>query len=34
MLRARFLEPAMHKMLVVALLTACAVNIACLCGHL
>ncbi len=28
------LEPAMYKMLVVALLTACAVNIACLCGHL
>ena len=34
MLRARFSEPAMHKMLVVALLTACAINIACLCGHL
>ena len=34
MLRARFSEPAMNKMLVVALLTACAVNIACLCGHL
>ena len=24
----------MYKMLVVALFTACAVNIACLCGHL
>jgi len=30
----RFLEPAMYKMLVVALFAACAVNIACLYGHL
>ena len=38
MLRGRFLrrrlEPAMNKMLVAALLTACAVNVACLFGHL
>jgi hypothetical protein len=30
----RLLEPAMYKMLVVALFTACVVNVACLCGHL
>ena len=30
----RFLEPAMNKMLVAGLLTACAVNLACLFGHL
>jgi hypothetical protein len=30
----RHLEPAMNKVLVVALLTACAVNVACLCGYL
>ncbi len=30
----RFLEPAMYKMLVVALFAACMVNVACLCGHL
>jgi hypothetical protein len=34
MLRARFSEPAMHKVLFVALLTACAVNVVCLCSHL
>jgi hypothetical protein len=34
MLRARFSEAAMQKVLIVALLTACAVNLACLCGHL
>ena len=42
MLRARFfkqflkrvLEPAMYRMFVVALLTACMVNVACLYGHL
>jgi hypothetical protein len=34
MLRARFSEPAMHKVLIVALLTACLVNVACLCSHL
>jgi hypothetical protein len=34
MLGVRFSEPAMNKMLVVALLTACAVNVACLCGYL
>jgi hypothetical protein len=38
MLRGRFyrrrLEPAMNKMLVAALLAACAVNMACLFGHL
>ena len=42
MLRARFfkqflerlLEPAMYKVLVVAIFIACAVNVACLCGHL
>jgi hypothetical protein len=28
------LEPAMHKALFFALLAACAVNVACLCGHL
>jgi hypothetical protein len=27
-------EPAMNKMLVAVLLTACAVNMACLFGHL
>jgi hypothetical protein len=30
----RFLEPAMNKLLVVALVTACAVNVVCLFGHL
>ena len=30
----RFLEPAMNKFLVGALVTACAVNMACLFGHL
>ncbi len=30
----RFSEPAMYNMLVVALFTACVVNVACLCGHL
>jgi len=38
MLRVRFfellLEPAMYKTLVVALFTACVVNVACLCGYL
>ena len=38
MLRGRFFkqfsEPAMYNMLVVALFTACVVNVACLCGHL
>ena len=38
MLRGRFfrrsLEPAMYKTLVVALLSACLVNIACVCSHL
>jgi hypothetical protein len=34
MLRGRFSEPAMNAMLVVALFTACMVNVACLCGHL
>ncbi len=34
MLGARFPEPAMHTVLIVALLTACMVNLACLCGHL
>jgi hypothetical protein len=34
MLPARFLEPAMNKMLVLALSVACVVNIACLCSHL
>jgi hypothetical protein len=29
-----FLEPAMNKMLAAALLTAFAVNVACLLGHL
>jgi ABC-type dipeptide/oligopeptide/nickel transport system permease subunit len=30
----RFLEPAMNKLLVGVLATACAVNMACLFGHL
>jgi hypothetical protein len=30
----RFSEPPMHKALFFALLAACAVNVACLCGHL
>jgi hypothetical protein len=30
----RFSEPAMYKMLVVALFTACMVNLVCVCGHL
>jgi hypothetical protein len=30
----RSLEPAMNKMLVAVLVTACAVNMACLFGHL
>ena len=30
----QFSEPAMYNMLVVALFTACVVNVACLCGHL
>ncbi len=42
MLRGRFfgrflgqiLEPTMNKLLVVALVTACAVNVVCLFGHL
>jgi hypothetical protein len=34
MLTARFLEPAMNKLLVVALVAACAVNVVCLFGHL
>jgi hypothetical protein len=34
MLRARFSEPAMYKMLVVALFTACMVNVTCLLNHL
>jgi hypothetical protein len=38
MLSGRFFrrpeEPAMNKMLVAALLTACAVNMACVFGHL
>jgi hypothetical protein len=29
-----FLEPTMHTLLAVALLTACVVNVACLCGYL
>jgi hypothetical protein len=33
-LQVGFLERAMHKLLFVALLAACVVNIACLCGHL
>jgi hypothetical protein len=28
------LEPAMNKLLVAVLVTACAVNVACLLGHL
>jgi hypothetical protein len=27
-------EPAMNKALIVALLAACMINVACLCGHL
>jgi len=34
MLWARVAESAMYSMLVFALLTACAINIACLCSHL
>ena len=34
MLQVRFPEPAMYKMLVVALFAACTVNVACLLGHL
>jgi hypothetical protein len=34
MLDLRFPEAAMNKLLVVALFTACLVNVACLCGHL
>jgi hypothetical protein len=34
MLGARFSEAAMNKLLVVALFTACLINVACLCGHL
>jgi hypothetical protein len=34
MLRVPFPEPAMYKILVVALFTACMLNVICLCGHL
>jgi hypothetical protein len=34
MLCGRFSETAMHKALFFTLLAACAVNVACLCGHL